>query len=103
MPGDELINKRYFDPAIFGRSHAQRCLSPACENILLIPKLVEGHLWQCTGCQGVHEFHVEYVSGPGGRLRYGVARLMRGLHQRASGEPTIEEMLDVPLERESMT
>jgi len=102
MPGEELPNKRYFDPTCFGRQYAQRCLMPGCPNILIIPKLCEGHLWGCVECGGVHEFHVEFVSGPGGRLRFGVVRLMRGVHARSSGEPTIAEMLDAPLETEAM-
>jgi hypothetical protein len=97
MPGEELWNKRFFDPACFGRQYAQRCLGGACENVLLIPRLCEGHLWACVDCGGIHEFHVEYVSGPGGRLRYGVVRLLRGEHVRGAGEPTVREMLGAPL------
>lgn len=98
MPGDELINKRYFNASVFGLPYAQPCIQATCDNTLFIPKLCEGHLWACGTCHGVHEFHIEYASGPGGRVRYGVVRLMRGVHQRASGEPTIKEMLDVPTE-----
>lgn len=103
MPGDELINKRYFAASCFGREYAQACISADCPNVLIIPKLCEGHLWGCVECGGIHEFYVEFVSGPGGRIRYGVVRLLRGLHVRTSGEPTVKEMLDAPLETESMT
>lgn len=98
MPGDELVNKRYFAASCFGRAYRQQCLGRDCPNVLLIPRLCEGHLWACVECGGIHEYHVEYVSGPGGRLRHGVVRLLRGAHQRASGEPTVKEMLDAPLE-----
>jgi len=96
MPGVELWNKRFFPADDFGHGRAQPCLSKDCPNVLLIDHLEEGDIWSCARCSAKHEFYAEYISGPGGRLKYGVVRLLEGEHIRTSGEPTIVEFLDKP-------
>jgi hypothetical protein len=94
MPAFERVNKRHFPATAFNHGHSQVCLSPGCDNVLIIERLEEGQIWLCGVCYGKHEFHLEYASGPGGRLRFGTVWLLRGEHERDKGEPDIAEFVE---------
>ena len=94
MPAVEHENKRFFPASIFGHAHAQPCMVAPCENIMIINELMPGDIWMCAKCMAKHEFYEQYASGPGGRLRYGVCRILVGAHRRDPGEPSILEFVE---------
>lgn len=102
MPGTEQQNKRFFPADAFGHGYAQDCLGQlalddgtpiACSGTFLFERLDPGTIVVCVKCYTQHEFYEEYVSGPGGRLRYGVVRVLKGEHRRERGEPGILEFV----------
>lgn len=94
MPASETLQKRFFPAMYFGCRYIQPCLGADCHNGLDIDPLTEGAIWACVKCRRRHEFYIEFAAGPGGRLKYGVVRLLEGLHERVSGEPDIAEFVE---------
>ena len=92
MPESEQANTRILPPIVWGEGYAQPCLAD-CGNVLKLDQLEDGDIWACARCRAGHEFYTAYVSGPGGRIKYGLCRLLIGDHRRAAGEPSILEFV----------
>lgn len=115
----ETIVKRHFPPSEFNHTKVQECLSPTCDGLLIIegktheafyrlpdgrirmtrrndPGLREGDIWACAKCMTKHEFYMEYVSGPGGRVALGTVRahLPGAVQERDKGEPKPGEFVE---------
>jgi hypothetical protein len=93
MPESEQANTRVLPPIVWGEGYAQPCLT-GCGNVLALDRLEDGDIWACAKCRAMHEFYSAYVSGPGGRIKYGLCRLLVGAHIRRPGEPDITEFVE---------
>ena len=110
--------KRHFPAEEFGHTKVQLCMKPECHGVLIIegkyhqqffqqpdgkirmrrhddPGLREGDIWGCKVCGTLHEFYLEYISGPGGALKLGTVRvyLPGESTERDKGEPTPGEFV----------
>lgn len=93
MPESEHVNARVLPPIVWGQGYAQPCLTE-CGNVLGIDCLEDGQIWACATCGAAHEFYSAFVSGPGGRVKFGMVRLLVGVQRRASGEPGEGEFVE---------
>jgi len=96
MPANETWNKRVQAPIHWGLPYRWDCLTPRCENKLIVERIEEGQIWECHLCRGLHEFYSESVGTKTGNgwVRYGVVRLLVGVHRRDSSEPKITEFIE---------
>lgn len=91
----ESADVHVLSPAIFGGRFRHPCYA-GCGQVMVVPdprtareRLGDGEIWGCGQCGALHEYYLAY----GSASRNALVRVLRGVHRRTAGEPTVQEFV----------